>query len=239
MPVAPASAQFDLPPLPPAAEYGTIVIDRSSTPNNQAPVTFSHWGHRTRHTCRVCHLELEFEMRVNATTITEEDNLQGKFCGACHNGRDAFGHTTEHCPKCHNGNIGASAGDFSQLAQRLPKAPFGNQIDWVQAIQQRLITPAPSLRDTAGTPASFTQTLDLQAAWNFIPPARFSHEVHSRWLDCANCHPDIFAIKRNATQHFEMRYILDKRFCGACHLTVAFPLNDCKRCHPGMKEWGQ
>jgi len=31
-----------------------------------------------------------------------------------------------------------------------------------------------------------------------------------------------------------MQYILETKFCGACHLTVAFPLDDCLRCHPGM-----
>jgi hypothetical protein len=23
-------------------------------------------------------------------------------------------------------------------------------------------------------------------------------------------------------------------FCGACHLQVAFPMNDCRRCHTSM-----
>ena len=49
-----------------------------------------------------------------------------------------------------------------------------------------------------------------------------------------NCHPDVFNIKKKTTEHFEMRFILEGRFCGACHLTVAFPLNDCMRCHPAM-----
>jgi hypothetical protein len=29
-----------------------------------------------------------------------------------------------------------------------------------------------------------------------------------------------------------MARILKREFCGVCHLTVAFPMNDCKRCHP-------
>jgi hypothetical protein len=24
-------------------------------------------------------------------------------------------------------------------------------------------------------------------------------------------------------------------FCGACHMLVAFPMNDCRRCHPQMQ----
>ena len=28
-----------------------------------------------------------------------------------------------------------------------------------------------------------------------------------------------------------MSRILKREFCGVCHLTVAFPMDDCKRCH--------
>jgi hypothetical protein len=34
-----------------------------------------------------------------------------------------------------------------------------------------------------------------------------------------------------------MKMNLAGEFCGVCHMTVAFPMNDCKRCHPAMKEW--
>jgi hypothetical protein len=36
-----------------------------------------------------------------------------------------------------------------------------------------------------------------------------------------------------------MNRILQREFCGVCHLTVAFPMNDCKRCHtdrPNLQE---
>jgi c(7)-type cytochrome triheme protein len=34
-----------------------------------------------------------------------------------------------------------------------------------------------------------------------------------------------------------MTAMLKGEYCGACHLTVAFPLHNCKRCHPGMTMW--
>lgn len=231
-----AQGYFELPPLPAPAQYGNLLIDRASTKHGQKAVTFSHWSHRMRHTCRVCHLELEFEMRVNATTIAEADNQKGKYCGACHDGRIAFGHTKEHCRKCHNGNLGAGTDAFLRLARLLPKARFGNEVDWVQALARSMIKPRQSIRDFAYKPKAFDSAFDLKPGWELVPSARFSHAVHNRWLDCANCHPDLFAVKRNATKHFEMRYILDGRFCGACHLKVAFPVNDCSRCHPAMSE---
>jgi c(7)-type cytochrome triheme protein len=52
-----------------------------------------------------------------------------------------------------------------------------------------------------------------------------------QWLDCNNCHPDNFNIKKKTTKHFSMERILKREFCGVCHLTVAFPMDDCKRCY--------
>jgi c(7)-type cytochrome triheme protein len=83
---------------------------------------------------------------------------------------------------------------------------------------------------------SFQSTLELNAEWSGIPPAIFPHKAHVAWLDCANCHPDIFNIEKKTTKHFSMALNLEGRFCGACHLTVAFPLQDCTRCHPAIKQ---
>ncbi len=81
----------------------------------------------------------------------------------------------------------------------------------------------------------FAKRLKLEARWAMIPAAYFPHAEHQQWLDCANCHPDVFNIKKKTTEHFEMQYILEGKFCGLCHLRVAFPLNECKRCHPDMR----
>ena len=53
-------------------------------------------------------------------------------------------------------------------------------------------------------------------------------------MDCAVCHPDIFNIKEKGTPYFSMETNIDGMFCGTCHMRVAFPMNDCRRCHPGM-----
>jgi c(7)-type cytochrome triheme protein len=230
-----AAAQYwKFPPPPPPSQYGNILINRLSEKNGQLPVTFSHWSHRRKDTCRVCHFELGFEMQVNATEITEAQCRNGKFCGACHDGKDLFGHTKEHCKKCHNGNIAFGKEKFKDL-DPFPKAPHGNKVDWAAALKKGLIKPRQSILDKNYKPMAFKKKLTLEAAWTMIPPAHFSHEDHKLWLDCSNCHPDIFNVKKKSTKHFEMNYNLKGKFCGACHLKVAFPLNDCKRCHPKMK----
>ena len=62
---------FSLPQLPPPARYGNILISRLTRSSTHPPVAFSHWVHRRYYTCRVCHFELNFEMKTNATDITE------------------------------------------------------------------------------------------------------------------------------------------------------------------------
>ncbi len=225
---------YTLRPLPPPEEYGNILIDRISTQNRVKPVTFSHWLHRQKYTCRVCHTELEFNMKVNTTEITEGGNRSGRYCGACHNGKIAF-RPNGNCEKCHNGNIAYSAERFSEFLQKpYPTTPFGNSINWVESLNRGLISPANRLKGKSQD-IPFDKTLILESGWSIISPAIFPHKSHVEWLDCSSCHPDIFNIKKKTTKHFSMDAILEGKFCGVCHLTVAFPINYCLGCHPALK----
>ena len=230
-----ACAYFDLPPLPPANEYGSLLIDRLATKSGQKSVVFSHWRHRAKFTCRVCHSELDFAMKANATPITEAASRKGKFCGACHNGKLAFKHVG-NCNRCHTGNIIAAAKGFAAFANSVPATtPYGDGVNWVELLRGGTIKPRHYLNMKSGD-MPFAKVLSLDAEGSMIPPAVFPHKAHTDWLECNSCHPDIFSIKKKATQHFSMSSILKGEFCGVCHLRVAFPMNDCRRCHPGMKE---
>jgi len=231
-----ALAYYPLPPLPRPDKYGDVLMDRSSSANGEKAVVFSHWSHRIRYTCRVCHFELDIELSAGRTEISEEENRDGYYCGACHDGKQAFGHTAENCQKCHTGPDVDRTEQFYSLRDKivLPRASFGNKIDWVKALQGGSITPLYSLFKPDEKPMAFDKRLELAAEWNWVPPAVFDHATHAVWLDCANCHPDIFNIQKKTTKHFSMAYILEKKFCGACHYSVALPLDDCHACHPGM-----
>jgi len=231
-----AFAYYHLPRLPPPDQYGDVVMDRVSSAAGEKAVVFSHWSHRSRYSCRVCHFELNFELKAGETEISEEENRDGDFCGACHDGRRAFGHTEEHCGKCHTGPLVDRYKAFSALQNRLPRSRFGNRIDWAAAQQQGLIEPLFSLFRAAEQPMPFDKRLVLMAEWNWVPPAVFDHAAHNPWLDCANCHPDIFNIQKKTTKHFLMEFILKKKFCGVCHFSVALPIDDCHACHPAMKK---
>lgn len=230
-----AYGYWDLPPLLPPDRYGNILINRTSTKNGVKPATFSHWIHRRKHTCRVCHFEIEFNMKKNTTAITEQGNKAGKFCGTsgCHDGKVVFGHEKPHCEKCHNGNIGYGGEKFAELSD-YPATPLGNRVDWVAALRGGMISPLRYLKEKP-VETAFEEKLSIEAEWNFVPPSIFPHKAHTEWLDCNNCHPEIFTIKKKGTEGFSMNNILEGEFCGVCHLNVAFPMDDCQRCHPGIK----
>ena len=102
------------------------------------------------------------------------------------------------------------------------------QVNWVQALDQDLIEPRPSLTGTGemlvmDMDILFTNTQDM-------PYVRFPHLQHTRWLDCSNCHPKIFIPRRGANP-VSMNKVLRGEFCGVCHDKVAFSLFICERCH--------
>jgi c(7)-type cytochrome triheme protein len=90
------------------AEYGDVVLNKRSEKAGMRPVIFPHWFHRIRFKCNVCHSEIGFKMRAGASDILMADIRKGRFCGACHNDRFAWG--PEKCDLCHSGLAGLSSG---------------------------------------------------------------------------------------------------------------------------------
>jgi len=226
-----------MPPNGPFWKYGNVIMRRKSKKAGMAPVVFSHWSHRARYTCRVCHLDLGFSMLSGDTGITRDQYLAGKYCGACHDGKTAFtvrDVEPRQCERCHMKDTHALQEHYEKFAAKLPMASFGNGIDWAKALNNGLVNPKKSLT---------TQHIDIQLPDDLKAPLKlgttsprsdvtFSHGEHFAELDCSSCHPDIFNIKKKGTETFSMEKNIYGHFCGACHMYVAFPMNDCKRCHP-------
>ena len=96
---------------PPAfAEYADVVLNRMAEAAGMRPVVFPHWFHRIRFRCKVCHAELGFKMRAGANQIQMTDIIDGRFCGACHDGETAW--SVENCDLCHSGKAGLPPGIF-------------------------------------------------------------------------------------------------------------------------------
>ena len=229
-----------LPPLWSPEVYGDVYINRTSPAAGVTPVVFSHWVHRAKYTCRVCHFELDFSMKTNDTPIVcDKGKMNGEFCARCHNGKEAFGpegKEGKNCDKCHNGDTPPNRTKFFELQAKLPKSKYGNEIDWTKALKDGLIKPKWTLSpDSKDQPININKTLKLEAEMSGISSAVFPHDVHEQWLDCSICHPEIFNIKKKTTANLNMISMIRGETCGICHLKIAFPLNDCKRCHPEMR----
>lgn len=74
----------------------------------------------------------------------------------------------------------------------------------------------------------------------FTKPVRgvvFFHKDH-RDLDCSDCHPDIFKMKKGTAEKgdFTMKSMEKGETCGACHDgDTAFSVkSNCTRCHIGV-----
>ncbi|GEM_PF-230901 len=63
-----------------------------------APVDFSHEFHSSVFGCKDCHPKI-WQMKKSQKRMTMDAMYDGKFCGVCHNGKDAFASTD--CDKCH------------------------------------------------------------------------------------------------------------------------------------------
>lgn len=229
-----------IPPNGPFWSFGNVVMRSRSRSAGMAPVVFVHWSHRARYTCRVCHQELGFGMRLGDTGITRSQIVSGKTCGLCHDGTRAFSaKDAGSCVKCHLENMAELERQFDDFAAYLPMSRFGNAIDWAAAVKRGLVTPANSLaaQVTLPFPEKLKQPLKLGTSSPRSDVA-FSHQEHFAELDCSSCHPDIFNIKKKSTADFTMETNIYGSFCGACHMQVAFPMNDCKRCHKAMNGRG-
>ena len=227
------------PPNGPFWKYGNVIMRTKSRKAGVAPVIFAHWSHRSRYTCRVCHQELGFSMRSGDTGITRSQYLAGKYCGACHNGRIAFTAAdgpNPQCPRCHMVNTRDLERQFTKFTASLPLAPFGNGIDWVTALNDGKVQPTNVIDASTSSlqvPVKLRKPLKLGTS-SPRSDVGFSHQEHFIELDCSSCHPDIFSIKQKTTADFSMESNLYGQYCGACHMKVAFPMNDCRRCHSSM-----
>jgi c(7)-type cytochrome triheme protein len=76
------------------------------TENSPGPVVFSHDKHAAKvDKCTLCHMR-DFKMKRGASgPITLAAKQEGKFCGACHDGKTQLGGVVvfpiDECDRCH------------------------------------------------------------------------------------------------------------------------------------------
>lgn len=114
----------------------------------------------------------------------------------------------------------------------LPADGAGNQVNWVKALREGHIKPRTNLLDTTKVRVLNQDVIMTRTAE--MPYVRFPHLAHTEWLDCGNCHEELFKSKAGATP-VNMLAILQGEYCGRCHGAVSFPLTECNRCHSVLK----
>ena len=109
---------------------------------------------------------------------------------------------------------------------------YASGVDWAAAIRTGQIAPRA---DLAGTEDQLVMDLDLVIpVAGGIGDVLFSHKSHTQWLACTNCHEAIFEPERGSNP-MSMSRIVAGLDCGICHGRVAFPVDDCMRCHSAHK----
>ncbi len=234
-------------PLP--HDYGKVVINNFSERANMAPVVFDHWLHRSKYTCRLCHVDLAFGMKAGSTGIRAADNMKGYYCGTCHNGNMAIENRKvfescaktystvderKRCDRCHSqGKSVNRQYDFYAYTEKFPKERFGNGIDWEKAEATGQIKLIDYIEGVSIKKSSLAVVEDfaLEPKVKGMPEIIFSHKKHTVWNGCEVCHPEIFVGVKKGNTTYSMVEIFQGKYCGVCHVSVAFPLLDCQRCH--------
>jgi c(7)-type cytochrome triheme protein len=234
-------------PLP--YEFGAVTINNYSHQAGMAPAVFDHWIHRRNFTCRVCHVDVGFGMTENSTKMHAADISRGYYCGTCHNGRMTYEgrkvfaacaseYTREEygtrCVRCHELEPSSKKIDaFYGFVEKMPRETFGNGINWEKAEEQGLIKPADYIEGVSVKKGQMKVNPDfaLKAKVEGMPDIIFSHSKHTVWNGCELCHPSIFVgIKKGITK-YTMIELFEGKYCGVCHVKVAFPMTNCQRCH--------
>jgi c(7)-type cytochrome triheme protein len=116
----------------------------------------------------------------------------------------------------------------------MPALAAGNRVNWVSSLEGGRITPRWD-RDDAGAAAVVMDLNIVREVKGSMPDVVYPHKQHTEWLDCSNCHPQIFIPQKGANQ-ISMASIMLGQKCGVCHGKVAFPVSECRLCHSKKKE---
>ncbi len=245
-----AQIYLPAPPPQPPSDYGKVILAKHASTGPGA-VVFDHWLHRSKFTCRLCHVDIGFAMQAQVTGVTANTNREGFHCGACHDGKRIVGgkiifascfdsKRDKGCDRCHSlGKAGVRSYEYTAFTAKLPKGIYG--VDWEAVERTGIIKPVDFLEGLSikKAPLHSREDFSVKAGYSWVHPIGFSHEKHVVWNGCEVCHPDIFPTTKKGTIHYSMFLNIEGRFCGACHGKVAFPLNNCQRCHSAGPMWAQ
>ncbi|WP_298435965.1 cytochrome c3 family protein [Geobacter sp.] len=217
-------------------------------------VTFSHKFHLGLGAfgCGDCHNAI-FKASTDNPHASMAEMERGKSCGACHDGSTAFT-VKENCTRCHTvRNIGFAADAQFSHANHLGLGTFG-----CRDCHSRLFIAGPnskrytmadmetgtscggchnditafSVKGNCGTCHVNVKDVGFEKSDAF-----FSHQVHTKILNCDSCHSGIFIGGVNS-RRYTMAEMEKGESCGVCHegKTVFGVQGNCDKCHVKTKD---
>jgi c(7)-type cytochrome triheme protein len=233
--------------VPSPSQYGSVTIDKYSSKAGLSSVGFDHWLHRAKFTCRLCHVDIGFAMKANASDIKARTNKEGFYCGACHDGKKSFGGDPvfaactdiapgKQCARCHSTDPAARKYNYDTFTAKFPKTAYG--VDWEEAEATGLIKPIDFLEGLSikKAPLKNQEDFSIKARVTWVSDVIFSHKKHTVWNGCEVCHPEIFPTTQKGGTRYTMFHISGGQYCGVCHGRVAFPIEACSSCHKNMQD---
>ena len=237
--------------VPPAEYYGRVVLNNFSKRSGTLPVSFDHWSHRAQFTCRLCHIDIGFAMKAEETGISASDNMSGYYCGSCHDGRreiegkkifaacaDSYSEEEgRRCVRCHSGEEAEERKQsYKVFAGKMPQMS-GGLIDWEKAEEEGKIKLTDFLEGVSykREPLKVQDDFAIKVT-SWASDVIFSHKKHTVWNGCELCHPLVFPSSKKGTIKYSMFQIMEGEYCGACHLSVAFSVWLCAKCHTSPVE---
>lgn len=219
------------------------------------PTPFSHAAHLKKvQDCSICHTRLYKTAKNPVVTMAEME--KGASCGACHNGKKAFG--VDKCNKCHK------SPELSYNTEPVNKAVFSHAFH-TQAYGCKDCHPATVKPDRSQNKRTSMSEMEkgrscgichngkdafsvkgdcAKCHTGFKVPAKllfknqtgtiighFSHEFHTAVYQCSECHTRLYPYGNG--KHTSMKQMEQGRSCGACHdgKTAFSVKGDCLKCH--------
>ncbi|HEY3308320.1 MAG TPA: c(7)-type cytochrome triheme domain-containing protein [Desulfuromonadaceae bacterium] len=209
---------------------------------------FNHPTHIALFKCNDCHSSI-FVGGSKSIRYTMPQMEKGKSCGACHDGKTAFG-VTSNCEKCHPGSLAditfqikhSGIVKFSHAKHRSLYAcgDCHNAILGTGVAAKRFSMADMDKGKSCGACHDDKTAFSVKKCSKchpvkeilFTEDARFNHDRHLAMYSCTDCHNQLFKAGPDNTR-FTMAQMEKGNSCGGCHEgKSAFSVKgDCDKCH--------
>lgn len=210
---------------------------------------FSHPAHTKLFKCADCHSSI-FIGGTRSVRYTMPQMEKGKSCGACHDGKTAFG-VTSNCDKCHPGNpaditfkikdVGTVGFNHANHRSMYACGDCHNTVFGTGVAARRFSMADMEKGKSCGACHDDKTAFGVKKACGkchptkeiqFTDDARFNHDRHLGMYTCSDCHSQLFKAGPD-NKRTTMPQMEQGSSCGACHdgKTAFSVKGDCDKCH--------